>query len=68
MTDAMTFTLPFWVIPAVLTVVIWTAAIYWPKGESHGGYPFGEALVATFHIALGIIATLVVWLIFFMVF
>ena len=64
----MVLNLPFWTIPALLTVLIWVAAIYWPKGDTGGSYPFGAAILTAFHWLLGIIATLAVWLIFFMVF
>lgn len=61
-------TLPFWTIPALLTVIFWVAAVYWPKGESGGGYNFGPAIVAAVHVVSAVVATLAVWLIFFMVF
>lgn len=64
----MSVVLPFWTIPLSLTVIIWAAGIYWPKGHPGGGYDFGPAIIAAVHYALAIIATLIVWLIFFVVF
>ncbi|MBG7616518.1 hypothetical protein IWC96_14665 [Brevundimonas sp. BAL450] len=68
MTDAMTFSLPFWSIPLAMTVVFWTAAICWPLPPGGGSYDFGTPIRAALHLTLALIATLVVWLVFFMVF
>ena len=61
-------TIPYWTISLLLTVLIWTAAILWPTGESGGGYNFGPAIRAALHLISAVIATLVVWLAFFVVF
>lgn len=61
-------TLPFWTIPALLTAAIVCAACFWPIRSPGGGYNFGAAFEAALHVGLGVIAILVVWLIYFMVF
>jgi len=58
----------FWTIPLFLTFVIWFAAGFLDKGDTGGGYPFGTAFITLAHLTLALIATLVVWLIYFIVF
>lgn len=63
----MTITLQAWWVPLALTVVLWLVALCWPSEPSHGDYDFGPALVGAFRFCGCVIATLVFWLIYFMV-
>lgn len=61
----MDVTIPVWAIPVALTIGIWVIAIVWPKSEQTGDYNFSQAFDATLGALLAVIATLVVWLVFF---
>lgn len=58
---------PLWVIPAVLTIVVWLFAFLWPIKSSGGAYDFTGSILAVWHMLLGLIATLVIWLVFFII-
>ena len=59
----MTITLGSWVIPAFLTAAIWIYVELQPASRSYGYYDFGFDTI--FRGVLAIIATLVIWLIYF---
>lgn len=48
-----------------LTVLIWVLAVLWPWPASRGDYDFSGMFTAIFRLGGSIIATLVVWLVFF---
>ena len=61
----MEISLPFWTIPAAVTVVGFCVACFWPYKRS-GDYGFNPMpLIASFLWAIGSLAA---WLIYFMVF
>lgn len=64
----MTFTLTLnaWLIPALLTFMIWTTAILFPAPQPTGAmFDFGPMLTKILHGFLAIVATLLVWLLWF---
>lgn len=63
----MTVTLAFWMIPVALTLAIWVAAILWPVPARRGDYDFTGPLVVLAHFVACVVATLVIWLVYFAV-
>lgn len=61
----MNVTISLWAIPVALTVIIWAAAFLWPMPKRRGDYDFSGPIFAMFHLGAAVIATLVVWLIYF---
>lgn len=59
--------LPYWSIPLGLTVLIWVVVSVLPLPRSRGDYDFLQPIIGLFHLACGVIATLVVWLVYFIV-
>jgi hypothetical protein len=59
----MTITVAYWAIPLLLTAAIQIAAVFWPA-RSNG---VGLAVEGLVHFGLATIATLLVWLVYFMV-
>lgn len=58
-------TIHAWWIPTVLTVMIWSLAVFVPGVKSQGDYDFAPALYGLVRFAVSVIATLVVWLGYF---
>lgn len=58
-------TIPLWSIPSALTILVWLVAFLWPIRGSGRDYDFGAAFQGLLHAALAVIATLVIWLVFF---
>lgn len=63
----MDVTVPLWAIPTVLTVLLWIAVSLWPIEKGGGDYNFGPAFEGLFHGIVGIIGTLLIWLVYFAV-
>jgi hypothetical protein len=63
----MTIAVSAWAFPVCATVVIWAIVLMWPASPRRGDYDFSGAFEALLHIGCGVVATLVVWLIFFIV-
>lgn len=61
----MTVTISSWMIPVLLTVMLWVAVVAWPIRPSRGDYDFGPPFEALFHALAGVIGTLVIWLVYF---
>jgi hypothetical protein len=50
----------------IATLIIVSAAIFWPVSKPSGGmFDFGPSFEAAIHLIVGIIAALVVWLLYF---
>lgn len=63
----MTFTLPIWCLPLGITIVIWLGFIvvgFWPR-PYRGSYDFTGALLGILYLFLAVVATLITWLIYF---
>ena len=52
------------VIPLTLTIWIWAAAFFWPVKNTGGPYNWGPAWEVLLHLVLGVVATLIVWLVY----
>lgn len=64
----MNVTIPYWSIPAALTVLFCLIAVAAPMTyKSSGSYDFGRGFLAIFYGALAIILSLAVWLAFFII-
>lgn len=50
--------------PLALTAIIWAAALLWPVKKSRSDYDFSPVIDGLMHGVAGLIATLVVWLVF----
>ncbi|MEY9247545.1 hypothetical protein [Bradyrhizobium elkanii] len=61
----MTITLNSWAIPVFLTALLWLAVQLWPVSENNGGFGFSQAFDYLLHAVVGIIATLVILLVYF---
>lgn len=63
----MTITIGSWIIPVLLTVVVWTPVVMKLRGLSkYGGYAgIGAALEGVFFLGLGVIGTLIIWMVYF---
>lgn len=53
---------PLWLIPVVATLLLWAAVLLWPIRPSRGDYDFGPSLIALARLVGGVIATLAIWL------
>lgn len=62
----MTITLGYWLLPLLVTVAsgVWA---FWPEPPSYGDYNFGGALVSLAKLGLGVIASLLAWLLYFII-
>ena len=56
---------PFWSIPFALTVIFWLMT--WSIQKRNTGGEFSRGLTGFFYGTLSLIATLVVWLIYFII-
>jgi hypothetical protein len=63
----MDVTVPLWAIQTGLTVLLWTVVSLWPIEKGGGDYNFGPALDALYHGIVGVIGTLLIWLVYFAV-
>lgn len=59
--------LPFWAIPVFAMGVIWGWAFLMPMPPGRGDFDFTQALSIFFRLAVCVVATLIVWLIYFMI-
>lgn len=57
--------IPIWLIPIILTAAIWVVAVLWPIQKGGGDYNFGPAFDALAHGVIAVVATLILWLVFF---
>ena len=58
-------TVPILTIPLLLSLCVVLAACFWRLPERRGDYDFGRPLAAAAHLAVGVIALLLVWLVYF---
>ena len=65
MEEDMSITLYAIYLPIVLTVIIWAVISLWPKYRPSGDYDFGASIQAFIQLVIGVILTLVVWLLYF---
>lgn len=64
----MTVQISLWMIPTALTLLIWGAAVALPTRAPMGGdYNFGPAFEALTRGVVSVVATLVVWLVYFII-
>lgn len=63
----MTIVLGWWALPALLTVAAATWAL-WPEAPSYGDYNFGGVFMDLMKLCAAVIAVLVAWLVYFIVF
>lgn len=61
----MTFTVGPLGLCCIATVILWVAIIAWPGPKSRGDYDFYAPIVALMFGGAGVIATLVIWLVYF---
>lgn len=61
----MTISFPFWLIPVVVTFVLWGALLLRPLPPRGGDYSFTQEFAAVVRFAIGIFATLLIWLAWF---
>ena len=54
-----------WLVPVIVTIVLWVAVVLWPIENSGGDYNFGQAFDALAHLVVGVIVTLLIWLAWF---
>lgn len=57
-------TIPSWSIPLIMTIIFMIIAIR-SGPESSGDYDFGSSFVALLCLAGGVIASLILWVIYF---
>lgn len=63
----MAFTVQLWMIPTALTALIWGVTLMLPTPARSGYYDFGTPLTFLFRGVAALFATLVVWLIYFII-
>lgn len=61
----MTISFPFWLIPVVVTIVLWGALLLRPLPPKGGDYSFVPEFAAMVRFVNGIFATLIIWLAWF---
>lgn len=61
----MSVTVGAWVIPLAATIAVWSWEILKPRPPRSGDYDFSGALSEAFRLAVCVIVTLSVWLIYF---
>lgn len=61
----MTITIGLWIIPAALTIALWVAVSLRPVENQGGDYSVGPALDSMLSLVMGVVGTLVIWLVYF---
>lgn len=56
-----------WILPLIVMASVWAWAILAPMPPSRGDYGFGQALSIFLRLVVCVIATLTVWLLYFMI-
>lgn len=63
----MTIYFPFWTIPLVLTAIIFGVLALQPAYKKSSAYDFGGPIVALMQVGAAVIATLLAWLVYFVI-